>query len=208
VSSTDWRDWHAHYDDPESSLSRRLQAVREQVGDLLAAGGVRRVLSLCAGDGRDLVPVLARCAADERPETVLVELDPSLAEAAERRAAESGVAVRVVVGDAGAPQTWRDVPPVDLLILCGIFGNISDDDIRSTIRVAPTLLSPDGAVVWTRGAHGDRDLRPLIRRWFAEAGFEELAFVHEEAGYGVGVNRVTAAAQPLAVPERLFSFVR
>jgi hypothetical protein len=27
----EWLEWHAHYDDPSSSLSRRLTAVREQI---------------------------------------------------------------------------------------------------------------------------------------------------------------------------------
>jgi hypothetical protein len=93
-------------------------------------------------------------------------------------------------------------------MLCGIFGNISDGDIRSTIGVVPAFLAQQGTVVWTRGAFGSRDLRPHIRQWFGEAGFDEVAYLQEDDGYGVGVHRVTDAAVPGRLPERLFSFVR
>jgi hypothetical protein len=205
---TDWREWHEEYGDPGSSLSRRLRVVQGRLDELLSTGSVHQVLSLCAGDGRDIIPALARCAAEDRPSAVLVELDPVLAATAERHAAEAGVTIRVVVGDAGRPESWGTVPPVDLLMLCGIFGNISDDDILCTIRAAPGLLAAGGAVIWTRGAFGDRDLRPQIRRWFEEAGFDEIAFDHEERGYGVGVHRLSSAARPTPPPRRLFSFVR
>jgi hypothetical protein len=205
---TNWRDWHEHYSDPESSLSRRLLVVQRRLDELLSMGSVRRIVSLCAGDGRDIIPVLAGLPARQRPETVLVEIDPVLASAAERRAVDARVTVDVVVGDAGMPETWVSATPVDLLMLCGIFGNVSDDDILATIRATPNLLSPEGAVIWTRGAFGDRDLRPQVRQWFAGSGFVEVSYDSEAEGFGVGVTRVTEAAERRPLPDRLFSFVR
>src|SRR5215216_453640 len=55
----DWRGWHDGYDDPASSLSRRLVVVQTRLAEVVARGDVRSVLSLCAGDGRDIIPVLA-----------------------------------------------------------------------------------------------------------------------------------------------------
>jgi hypothetical protein len=57
----DWLAWHEGYDDPSSSLARRLEVVRRRLGAVLdaAAGERRQLLSLCAGDGRDVIPVLA-----------------------------------------------------------------------------------------------------------------------------------------------------
>ncbi len=203
---TDWREWHEQYSDPVSSLSRRLRVVQRRLEDLLASGSIRRILSLCAGDGRDVIPVLARRPREGRPDTVLVELDPILATDAQRRAAEADVPVSVVVGDAGLAQTWTSVLTVDLLMLCGI-GNIADEDIFDTVRAAPGLLSPAGVVIWTREAF-NRDLRPQIRQSFEDAGFSEIAFDYEPAGYGVGVNCLTSGAPVSTLPERLFSFVR
>ncbi|MHB8448954.1 MAG: class I SAM-dependent methyltransferase [Mycobacteriales bacterium] len=205
---TDWRAWHDDYDDPRSSLSRRLQVVQQRLDDIARQGSVRRILCLCAGDGRDIIPVLARQPRERRPSAVLVEIDTGLAAAAERRATEAGVELRVVVGDAGLPETWGTVPPVDLLMLCGIFGNITDGDIKATIDAAPALLSPGGVVVWTRGFFADHDLRPQVRQWFREAGFSEIAFDSEPRGYGVGVNRITEVPNRSLPTTRLFSFLR
>lgn len=206
---TDWAAWHRDYDDASSSLSRRLAVVRTRLLEVLSGDAPpRSVLSLCAGDGRDVLPVLAGLPERRRPEVVLVELDPTLAAAAEQSAEDLGVVATVVVGDAGLRDTWQSAAPVDLLLLCGIFGNISEDDIRTTVRAAPTLLRPGGRVIWTRGWFAGQDLRPQIRQWFTAEGMEELAFDAEPEGYGVGLNRSAAAGRADEAPGRLFSFVR
>lgn len=206
---TDWQAWYGQYEDENSSLSRRLRVVQQRLGDLVVGEApARRVLSLCAGDGRDILPVVARLPNERRPELTLVELDPALAAAAERRAVDAGVAVTVVVGDAGLARTWQHVGPVDLLMLCGIFGNIPEADIHSTIKASRGVLTYGGSVIWTRGRFAGQDLRPQIRQWFNEAGFTESAFDSEPTGYGVGVNRVTSHLPATPVPDRLFSFVR
>ena len=55
----DWTSWHAQYEDPASPLSQRLAAVQQQIALALdrAAPGPLRLLSLCAGQGRDVLPV-------------------------------------------------------------------------------------------------------------------------------------------------------
>lgn len=206
---TDWQAWHGHYDDRDSSLSRRLRVVQQRLNELVSGeSAVRRVLSLCSGDGRDILPVLARHSNERRPEVVLVEVDPALAAAAERQAVAASVAATVIVGDAGLAATWRNVGPVDLLMLCGIFGNISETDIRTTIYAARGALRREGSVIWTRGYFAHQDRRPQIRECFTEAGFMEIAFDSEPTGYGVGVNRLASDAPATPVPDRLFSFVR
>jgi hypothetical protein len=56
----EWRHWHNAYDDPQSSLFRRLDVVRARLARALdmAENPVLRLLSLCAGEGRDVIPVL------------------------------------------------------------------------------------------------------------------------------------------------------
>ncbi len=169
-----------------------------------------RILSLCAGEGRDLLPELAA-----RPglavRAVLVEIDGGLAGRA--RAAAAGLAgVEVRQGDAGDPRLFGDVLPVDLLLLCGIFGNVADADIKVTVDASPGLVAPGGTVVWTRGTGADRhhDLRPTVRRWFTEAGLVEVAFDGAPERFGVGVARrgPDPGDPPPRLPDRLFSFVR
>ena len=213
ASGTDWIRWHDAYGDRSSALSRRLALVRQRIAAALDDHGhpVEHILSLCAGDGRDVLPELAiRPGLSRR--TTLVELDPRLGAAARALAGEAGLAgVEIRTGDAGRSSTWIDVAPVDLLLLCGIFGNISDDDVHATVRIVPSLLRIGGTVIWTRG-HLDRpvDLRPVIRGWFAEAGLTEVAFDGDPEPFGVGVARLDRPdpGPPRLVSELLFDFVR
>ena len=57
----DWLEWHGGYDRPESWLALRLRVVQEWIGSALrdAPAGPLKVLSMCAGQGRDLLEVLA-----------------------------------------------------------------------------------------------------------------------------------------------------
>lgn len=48
------------------------------------------------------------------------------------------------------------VVPADLLPLCGIFGNIIDDDVERTVRAVPSLLAAGGTVIWTRSTRAHR----------------------------------------------------
>jgi len=208
---TDWHKWHTRYDDPESSLARRLEVVRTRVSEALSApstAGPARVLSLCSGDGRDLLPVLARSEA-EVASALFVEQDARLAQTARATAAELGLdQVTVLVADAGETERIKSAVPVDLLLLCGIFGNIPVADIARTVAASPAMLRPGGTVIWTRGGT-EPDLRPAIRRWFVESGLRETAFDSEPGGFGVGVATKpsqTSKRQPL--PGRLFTFIR
>ena len=127
---TDWRAWHSHYDDPSSKLSRRLAVVRRLIGEALvslAPPGEIAVLSLCAGEGRDLLPELAKRDSNARCQAVLVEKDGVLAGRARQTVASLGLAgVEMVEGDTSERSTFSAYLPVDLLLLCGIFGNFPE----------------------------------------------------------------------------------
>ncbi len=135
-----------------------------------------------AGDGRDTLPVLA--ASDRRVDACLVELDPALVDRARRTALAARLDLDVRNGDAGARATFADRLPVDVLMLCGVFGNVTDDDVKHTVRAARSMLAPGGAVIWTRGSRVQDDATlqaddPAlwVRGLFWAAGFEEVAFV-------------------------------
>ena len=205
----DWVRWHEDYEDLGSSLSRRLVVVRgyleraldEAPGD----GGERRLISLCAGDGRDVLPVLVR---HRGVSAVLVELDPELGERARAAAAELGLAgVQVRTGDAGLADTYLDAVPAHIVTACGVFGNVSRSDLRRTVAALPSLLVAGGIVIWTRGRGDDGpDPSSAVRACLAEHGFEEMAFTGPgDARFRVGMHRLVAAgAGP--PPRRLFTF--
>ena len=203
----DWADWHSSYDDPGSPLSRRLAVVRAQLSALLDAQppGPIRIVSLCAGEGRDVIPVVAAHPRRDDVSARLVELDPRNVAAA-RAAAPANV--EVVEGDASLLAHVEGAVPAGVVLACGIFGNIGDADIVRTIDHLPMLCAPGAAVIWTRGDRGPVDLRPAIRRWFAERGFEERFFHGEPDSFGVGVHRLVAEPQPLEPAVKLFTFIR
>ncbi|WP_127504095.1 class I SAM-dependent methyltransferase [Actinoplanes solisilvae] len=188
----DWLRWHDEYEVPGSSLARRLEVVRGHLRPLLDRP--RRVISMCAGDGRDVLPLLP-----DGSRAVLVEADPVLAQRA-RDAAGDGVTV--LTGDAGTTDPYAAVAPAEVLLACGVFGNIPYEDTRRTIASLPSLLAPGGTVIWTRA--GDSDVREL----FGLNGFDELAFVAPaDARFRVGVHRLSREPDPYASGVRLFRFV-
>jgi hypothetical protein len=60
VADRDWYAWHAQYDRPGTVLARRLAAIQDQIRAALdtAPPGPIRAISMCAGQGRDLLGVL------------------------------------------------------------------------------------------------------------------------------------------------------
>lgn len=208
--TTDWNEWHDAYARPGSGLGDRLEAVRTHVRrrlDDLAPGPVR-VVSACAGDGRDLLGVLAERLDAERVAALLVEYDGRLVAEARAAAQHLPASVEVREADAADSDVYGASVPADLVLLCGIFGNVSDDDVRATVAAAPQLCAPGAEVVWTRH-RGEPDLTPSIRRWFGEAGFEEVAFVAPpDALWSVGVVRLLAEPRPLEPGRHWFTFVR
>ncbi len=207
----DWVEWHRSYADPASDLSQRLAVVTAAIEDVLshAPPGPIRVLSLCAGEARDLSG-----AAVDHPRAadvcgVAVELNAGLAAIAAQALRDAGTSVEVRCADAGRPIHWDDTLPVDLLLLAGIFGNLTDDHVHRTVTAAAGMVRPGGVVLWTRHRKPP-DLTPSIRDWFDDAGFNPVAFTSGGAGsYAVGVERLAepngAATRP-PLPEQLFRF--
>jgi len=206
VTWRDWHEWYRMYDDPNSVTSRRLAVVVDRIRLAVEATppGPVRIVSMCAGDGRDLVGALADHPRRDDVRGLLVELDPVLADRG-----RSGLwpGLDYVVGDAAQTDNYLDAVPADLVLACGIFGNVGDDDIAATIRALPGFLAPGGHVIWTRH-RGEPDLVPTIDGWFAEAGFEQVFVSAREQGFGVGVHRLVAPPQPFPARRHLFTFVR
>jgi hypothetical protein len=206
----DWVAWHEAYDDPSSSLSRRLRLVRDHLSRALdeAPSGPVRLVSLCAGQGHDVLGVLPGHPRRPDVSAVLVEASPHNAARARDRAARAGLSqVEVREADASQVGSFADALPADVLLLCGIFGNVSTGDIQRTVAAAPALCAPSATVLWTRHRRAP-DLTPQIREWFHAAGFDEVAFDAPDTSAltGIGVNRLAADPVPGLPHEPLFTF--
>ncbi|MBO0867155.1 MAG: methyltransferase domain-containing protein [Micromonosporaceae bacterium] len=205
----DWYDWHELYEEPGSQLAQRLPVVQERIRLALdeAPAGPLRLLSLVAGQGRDVLPVLAAHRRGRDVTARLVELDPrNTAVARQAAAADNLSTVEVRTADAALIDEYLDLAPADVVLLCGLFGNITDEDIRHTIRHTASLVRRGGTVIWTR--HRDApDLVPTIDDWFAAAGFERIWLSPAGLAFGVGAHRATADPRPPIPGTRLFTFV-
>jgi predicted RNA methylase len=209
-----WFRWHAPYDDPASNLSLRLRTVQEMVRAVLDTFPSERddpirIVSLCAGQGRDVIDVVATHPRRPLVSALLVELDPALVAFARTRADAAGVGgqVQVVEGDASLTHWYEHQVPADLVLACGVFGNISAADITATVRALAGFLQAGGDVIWTRHRRPP-DATPAIRADFAAAGFDEVAFVAPEGTVmTVGHHRLTGMLTPFDPGRKLFDFV-
>jgi hypothetical protein len=211
VLSADWTAWHEQYDDPLSPLTARLGVVQGFIREFLdsRSGRHAQVVSLCAGKGLDLLGVLSSQPEQGQVTARLVELDPGLADEAREAARVAGLTnIEVLVADAGRTDAYVGAVPADLVLACGVFGNVSNGDVEATVCAMPAFCVHGGTVIWTRHRL-EPDLTPAIRRWFSEAGFAEQAFTSPGVGsFAVGVHRLEGPARALAVSRQLFTFVR
>jgi len=183
-------EWHEAYDDPSSALSARLQLVQAQLAGAIdrAPPGPVRLVSLCAGQGHDVIGVLSGHPRRGDVSAILVEADPANAEVARVNAAAAGLArVDVRLADASRVASFADALPADVLMLCGIFGNVSETDIERTIAAAPAFSAPGGTVIWTRHRRPP-DLTPRIRALLTAGSLEEVAFGSPESAPQIGVG--------------------
>jgi hypothetical protein len=71
----DWYAWHNPYTDPGSPLARRLRLVQQHIAAWLdeRPGEPVSVVSMCAGQGDDILTVLASRPDASRVSTTLIE---------------------------------------------------------------------------------------------------------------------------------------
>jgi hypothetical protein len=201
---TDWQAWHTPYDDAGSPLHARLVEVQQRIrtwADAAPAGRLR-LISMCAGQGRDVIGALSGHPRRDDVDGLLVELDAVNVDAA-RVGLSRLPGVRAVVGDAGTTAAYGE--PADLLLVCGVLGNISDGDVLRTVDALPMLCRPGAVVVWTCHRRAP-DLTQVIRPRLSAAGFDEVAFTSPGPdSWAVGTARYAGPPVPLR-RVRLFTF--
>lgn len=207
--TSEWTDWHKGYAQ-DTHQARRLGTVQDRIREALSRcpEGPIRLLSLCSGDGRDLLGVLRDHPRSTDVRAKLVDSEPRLvAEGREQVARWRLEHIEFVQADASDTSACVGAVPADIILACGIFGNVTDDDVRNAVRRFPELLAPGGTVIWTRGRF-EPDLTPTIRTWFRESGFEELSWVAIPGSTAsVGAHRLTVPPKPFQPGVRLFTFL-
>ena len=166
--------------------------------------GPIRLVSVCAGQGHDVIGALAGHPRAGDVRARLVELN---AVNVARAQATAPAGVDVVCADASDTSAYDGAVPAEVVLANGVFGNISDANIEHTINVLPSLCAPGATVIWTRH-RGAPDATPQIRAWFGAARFDEIAFEGPDGFiFGVGVHRLARHPDPFQPGVKLFDFV-
>ncbi|RLP86345.1 SAM-dependent methyltransferase [Micromonospora sp. BL4] len=209
TAQTHWQAWHEPYADASSPLSRRLRLVQQHIASWLDGrpDGRLTVVSACAGQGHDLIGVLASRSDAQRVHGTLLEYDAGNVTAARAAADQAGLSKMVIrQADAGQLSSYAGAVPADLVLMVGVFGNISDADVEQTIAALPRLCAEGATVIWTR-TRRDPDLTPAVREWLRDAGFVEQAFhAPDDVRFAVGVHRFEGPPRPLDPPGAVFTF--
>ncbi|RNI24762.1 class I SAM-dependent methyltransferase [Flexivirga caeni] len=207
----DYVQWLDRYDDPDSPLSWRLRKVQQWLHDELdARPGPVDVVSVCAGDGRDIIDVLRARDDADRVNVVLLEAHPDVADLARQRARVAGLdRVEVRTCDAALTSSYAGAVPADIVLLVGLLGNMSHEDVSTTIAATPQLCRPGARLIWSRGRDLD-DINDRVRREFTAAGFTEQQYAasDQRTRPAIGLMQYDGTTVPLDQNRRLFTFFR
>lgn len=210
TSSKDWFEWHAPYNDPETPLSRRLAIVKQALRKLLPDQPDKpvKLISVCAGQGLDVVDTLIEYPHSRQVQARLIELNEANVREAQQHVWNAGLSnVEVVLGDAANLAAYQGVAPADIVLICGVFGNVSNNDIFQIIDTLPQLCKKGAGIIWTRSRR-DPDITPTVREYFTDHSFVEESFVApDDVIFSVGVNRFEGKPQELDPDGKMFEFV-
>ena len=198
MSDLAWWRWHSEYDDLSSPRSARLEAVQELLTaalDAAALGSGRntssaelRLISICAGQGREVLPVLLTHPRGGDVSALMVEFDPLNAGfLTSALGATSLAGVDVAVADAGETSSYAAGVPADIVVCSGVFEHLSAPQVRGLVRGIPLLCAVGASLVWAID-HTPPGLVDTLGECLAEGGFaaqEQKAKGEWMAGYAV-----------------------
>jgi hypothetical protein len=206
----DWSSWHSEYENPDSELNARKRAVQKQVTSIARQSppGPITVLSICGGQGRELIGALEHHDRQSDVRGRIVELDEENSAYARKWAQRAGLdKLEVVTGDASASSSYAGLPPVDLVVISGVFGHIDRADRQRLIAFLPQVCSTGARVVWTY-FNWDQARTDEVRTDFKDRNFVEESFEVLEGKFAFTItrNRLSASPLPFDPDTKLFTF--
>lgn len=208
-----WKLWHRKYDTC-TSLQSRLQLVCSQIRAALDESQSRpfHIVSICAGDGRDLIQALSDHPHRNDVVAWLLDTDEEALARGRNAAASAGLAhvLRFVCADATLASNYVAIAPVDLVLVSGVLGHLQNDTAPAFLEVLPMLCKVGGWFIWNRHRESNDGLKQIsiIRAVLRRVGFREGQFqITNPDGFAVG--RACFAGKPMVLdPQRmLFEFV-
>ena len=205
-----WSSWPAKAY-TRAGYQQRLAKVERHLGESLdlAPIGPVRIVSMCAGDGRDVVGVVESHPRRDEVLAWLVELNGHSVAAGIAHARQAGLerSVSFLHADATTFATYRNIAPADVLLLCGVWGHVPLEERASLVRACGMLCKPGGVVIWTRGVRQGTTRFEAIRELFARPTWEEIrATVSPDANWAVATHRYVGPAIALPASGQFFHF--
>jgi amino acid adenylation domain-containing protein len=207
----DWNEWHKHYDS-QPNLQERLRNVRRQIIAALdeCPPGPIQIISVCAGDGRDLLGALENHPRRNDVTALLLDNNAQSVERGKSAAQKIGLGrqLQFVEADATLAKNYASHVPADLILLSGFLGHLRHKEVPGLIESLPMFCKTGGQAIWSRRniLHDGREQIPLIGKFFRKANFVEIHFEAASAnGFAVARARFAGQPKPLDSSRVLFS---
>jgi hypothetical protein len=206
----DWSAWHDEYENAGSELNARKRAVQAQVAKIVEQRppGPVTIVSICGGQGREVIGALETHPRRADVRGRIVELDAENAAFARAWAQEAQLGdLEVVTGDASIADSYAGLPPVDLVVISGVFGHLSDADRQRTVGFLRQICRQGGCVVWTFFRRNEEQTARL-RGYFAGQMFDEEEFetLSGEYAFTIARNRYLGAPALFEPHAKIFTF--
>ena len=209
----DWNAWYKQYENLPS-LQARLRLVREQIVAALDAcpPGPIQVVSICAGDGRDVIGAVQNHPRRNDVTAVLLDTHAESIARGQTLAEQAGLGRQLQFRESDAAFTgnYAGSVPADIVLLSGFLGHLRPGDVPGLIGSLPMFTRHGGWAVWSRHwviNEGSTQV-PAIRELFRRANYEEVQFASASPeGFAVGRSRFAGRSEPLDPARVLFQFV-
>ena len=207
-----WSDWPQEVYQ-QQSYQQRLWIVQEHFAKCLdnVPCGPVRVLSLCAGDGRDVIGVLSSHPRRTDVTGWLVESSRQSIAIGACHAASAGLerTVNFLCGDATLYATYKDIAPADIVLVCGVWGHVAADQRALLVAGIASLCKSDGVVIWTRGLGPNMNRLQEIQSHFAGLDWDKVRVSNTpDQRWAVATYRYSGPTHQLLKSGRLFRFQR
>ena len=205
-----WSDWPQRAYQ-QRRYQQRLAAVQQHLVECLdaAPAGEVRIVSVCAGDGRDLLGVLEMHERRNDVAAWLVEQSLPSVTAGAARADSLGLsgAMSFLHADATIYETYQGIAPADIVLLCGVWGHVPSHERTNVIRALACLCKPGGAVIWSRAVAKGMARLQQIQSLFATSSWEKVAVtITPDKSWAVATHRYSGPTVELPPDGQIFHF--
>ena len=177
-SSDKWTEWHEEaYNDINSLPYQRTEIVKDLINKYLSEIDKDIVvISIGAGQSRDILPVLIGRKDNDRITTYLIDTDIECLNYAKNYAKDNNIInVHIVDMDGSLVKNYKDIPKADLIIFCGMMTQKNTDEVKKLANNIKLICNKDAQIIWSR--HGyDKDYSTPFRNVFNENFYKELDF--------------------------------